>query len=1149
MSEYDELLPAFIEESQQHLQSIEPDILALEQGGATIDRDVVNRIFRGVHSIKGASGFFGLQNIGALSHVIENSLSLLRDGKITPSSELIDALLRSVDTLKAMIDDVGGSEQMDIRQELDLLQKLLDNTSNPQRTVTVAEKKTDRKDTEISKFNVSENDIKQLLSKGLHLYAVKIFLDKDLRQKNKSPYDFIYNMESLGQYVDSFLDIQSVSGLSDCLDNDLAFDFLFATKLEPDLVPEGLGLPDDRVVILDLNGFSKEKSVISGSSSVVSGSLSVVSGPLSVVSGPSSVVSGPLSVVSGPSSVARENGQRTTDNGQRTTDNGQRTTDNGQRTTDNGQRTTDNGQRTTDNGQRTTDNGQQITDKSVRQVQTEEKIRVGVNFLNDLVNLAGELVLGRNQLMQTALPLVKNTPGLNPVLQHISRVTSEMQEKIMQMRMQPISLIFGKFHRIVRTLARSHDKEVRLITYGEDVELDKSIIEGISDPLTHLIRNSVDHGIEHPDEREKLGKPRHGTIELKAYHQGGQVHLVVTDDGKGVDGKSVARKALEKGVIRQDQLNAMSEKDRVRLIFRPGFSTAEQITDLSGRGVGMDVVITNIEHLGGTVDIETKINKGSKMTLVLPLTLAIVSGLLIKAENQFFILPENDIDELVRVKPDEIKNRINTVQDAHVLRLRDTLLPLVDLNEALGLSESVVGGQLSVVDGQLSVGQLSVAGGPLSVAGGPLSVAGGPLSVAGGPLSVAGGPLSVAGDHGQQTTDNGQQTTDNGQQTTDNGQPTTDNGPPTTDHRQRTTDKPLRILVVKHGTSRFGLIVDSIESTEEIVVKPLPRYLKKMKSFSGVSILGNGKVSLILDVAGILKKAAIRHLEETKEEMKTDSDEITVEAEVQTFLLFDNNTPERFAVPLELISRIERVPASKIEYVKDNQFLQYHDKKLRLIFLEDYLPVRKPERSSEDTVGLIVPKQTKHPLGIVMSRVINTLNAVIELDTTTIMAPGLFGSAVLDGKITLLPDMYRLFELAAPEWYTTEKAKKGTCSLERCRILLAEDTPFFRMVERDYLTSAGYDVIVAEDGRKAMRILEEEIVDAVILDIVMPRMDGWETIRAIRSDERLKDLPVMAVTSLGEGKLAEEGLRAGFTEWELKLNKTRLLEKLADMLS
>ncbi len=993
----------------------------MNMAAGTVDSATVNRIFRSVHSVKGASGFFGLQNIGRLSHVIENSLAMLRDGKTEPTSEFTDALLKGVDALRTMVDNVGESEQFDIQDELALLQKLLDDTADPPRTVIVTERRTDdggdrsdRKADKPNKFHVSAGDIEHFISEGLHLYAVKIFLDKDLRQKERSPYDFINNMESFGYYVDSFLDIRSVTGLSDCLNNDLAFDFLFATTLDSDLVHEGLELPQDRVTVIDLDEFREESQTEKAADL-------------------ESQISELRYQISKPDSGSHE--------------------------------PSDNFPQIDENPRSETaglSNKMNSPDKSgipaiMRQVHTQEKIRVGVNFLNELVNLAGELVLGRNQLMQVAFPLTKNTPGLNPVLQHISRVTSEMQEKIMQMRMQTISVVFVKFHRFVRTLAQNYNKEIKLVTSGEDVELDKSIIEGLSDPLTHLIRNSVDHGIELPEEREKAGKPRFGTIELKAYHQGGQVHLVVCVDGCGVDGKFVARKAFEKGLIRHDQLDSMNERDRVRLIFRPGFSTVEKVTDLSGRGVGMDVVMTNIEHLGGTVNIVTKVSKGTTIKLVLPLTLAIVSGLLIKAHDQCFILPEVDIDELVRVKPDEIKTRIDVVQDSYVLRLRDMLLPLVNLNEILGLKSE---NSQSLILGSRS-------------------------------------------------------------------------------------EKPLRILVIKHGASRFGLIVDSIESTEEIVVKPLPRYLKKMKCFSGVCILGNGEVSLIIDVGGILRKADIRHLDETKEGAK--SEDAALEAEAQTLLLFDNNTLERFALPLELISRIERVPASKIECVKDKQFLQYHDKKLRLIFLEDYLPVSRPERSSEDIIGIIVPKQTKHPLGIVMNRVINTLNATVDLDTTTIMSPGLFGSAVLDGKITLFPDMYRIFEMAAPEWYKTEK-KIRTDSDQKYRVLLADDTPFFRMVESEYLTSAGYEVIQAENGKRAMQILEEQSVDAVILDIVMPRMDGWKTIKAIRADENLKHLPVMAVTSLDTEGLSQKGLKAGFTEWELKLNKTRLIEKLSAML-
>lgn len=998
MIDQDDLLASFVEESRQHLQTVEPDLLQIEESGDRADSEILNRVFRSIHSIKGASGFFGLQQISKLSHLMENILSMLRNGKLGPNSEMTDALLSGLDALKAMVDDIGASEEFDISNEMSGLQHILDSGGATGRKVAISEtgvREADESDLTI--FNVSEDDLNHFTIRGYHFYAVKIFLKEDLTKKGKTPFDFINNMVALGQYLDSHLDVTSISGLADCLDNDLAFRFLFATVLAPDLVPKGLELPDERIRHIDLGEFRetiREKPGKETDSEMKPGTQQ-------------SEVE-----VAGNETALPEN------------------------------------------------DSEDQTEKFQSRIQPEEKIRVGVNFLNDLVNLAGELVLGRNQLMQTALPLVKDTPGLNPVLQHISRVTSEIQEKIMHMRMQPISLVFGKFQRVVRSLAKNVEKDVRLVTEGKDVELDKTIIEGLSDPLTHLIRNAIDHGMESPKEREAAGKPRHGTIELRAYYQGGQVNLEVIDDGRGIDGEAVAKRALEFGFATREQIGLMTEKEKIRLVFHPGFSTAAKVTDLSGRGVGMDVVITNIEQLGGTVSIDTEKGRGTKITLVLPLTLAIVSGLLINAGGQYFILPEVDIDELVRVKPDEIAHRINRVGDAPVLRLRDMLLPLVDLNILLGMS-----------DGSEGLPCLS---------------------------------------------------------------------------SETDRDRPLRIIVLKHGTSGFGLIVDAILSMEEIVVKSLPRYLKKMKCFSGVSILGNGTVSLILDVPGIVRKAAIERIRTDGEDAMKSEPAKAVETEEQTLLLFENGGEERFAMPLELISRIEQVPAARIETIKDMRFLQYHDLKLRLIFLEDFLPVGRPDRPSDGSIGVIIPRNMKYPAGIVIDHVVNTVKSAVTLDTESVMAPGLFGSAVIDGRITLFPDIYHIIDMAAPEWHGETKCKRERAN--NYKVLLADDTPFFRMVETEYLVSAGYDVVQAENGEKAMRILEEQDVDAAILDITMPVMTGWDVIRAIRSDSRLKSLPVMALTSLGDEAVIRRGLDAGFNDWDTKLDKTRMLEKLSRLL-
>ncbi len=1066
MMDQDELIKVFVEESIQHLESIEPDLLELERHLDSIDSEIINGIFRAIHSIKGASGFFGLQNIGTLSHIMENLLSLLREGSIKATPEFIDALFSGIDALRVMFDDVASSENLNIQSEIESLTMILNgsvklskttvtqNNSNEEPiddkcfvkhakqnpTITVQERTPTGR--EPRKFDVSKSELDKFIRDRLFLYTITVYLKKDLTEKGKTPLDLINSIVSNGDLIESRLDIDMIQGLSDCLENEIKFVFAFSTSIEERSLPTLLGIPKERIIPIDIDPNDNSHQY----QDKIEQSDNQSHKPEEEASSEERryIESEEVSI----KKVASDS------------------------------------------------IGSEL--KITTTIHTEEKIKVGVNFLNDLVNLAGEMVLGRNQLNQIAIPLIKDTPGLNSAIQHISRITTEMQEKIMQMRMQPVSMIFGKFQRVVRDLAKKLNKEIRLVTYGEDVELDKSIIEALSDPLTHLIRNSVDHGIEHPDYREKSGKPRQGTIQLKAYHQAGHVYIDIIDDGRGINCKLVGDKAVEKELITKEQMNDMGEKELMMLIFKPGFSTAKQVSSVSGRGVGMDVVMTNIKQLGGTVDIESTLYEGTTISLVLPLTLAIVSGLVIRTAQQCFILPEANIDELVRIKSDEIQSRIDFVQNSCVLRLREMLLPLISLGDVLGLNRDYLRTKLN----------------------------------------------------------QSYRIKKKGKQNHDIINKCEIEATSTQDYNDKIEEEiePMRVLVIKHGSSQFGLQVDVVENIEEIVVKPLPRYLKHQKCFSGASIMGNGSVALILDAAGIFEKAKLHHIDleryrkKAKADIKQKKDTKYDGKDIQTLLIFNNNTPERFALPLELISRIERIKGSAIEKIKDHKYLQYQGEKLKLVFLEDYLPITRPERLQDETIGVIVPKQMRHPMGIIIHNVEGTISAVVDIDTKSIVAPGLFGSAILENKITLLPDMYRLFELAAPEWYQNKSVLKSDSS-DLIKILLVEDTPFFRMIEKDYLTSAGYNVIEAENGKQAIDILYGQSFDAVIMDIMMPEMDGWQTIRAIRSDMRLKDLPVMAVTSLAEDIDPQKGIKAGFTEWEAKLNKERLLDKLSKMLN
>jgi len=902
-----ELLVEFVEESEQHLQDVEPDLLELEDMGDDVEGEVVNRIFRAVHSMKGASGFFGLKNIGQVSHEMESLLSLLRDKEIGVTSGLIDCLLAGIDKLWKMLKDVEGSDEMEIA---DVVKMIIDLRTGKTSTTTEAEpEKTDEPDLDdeaedeslpFSEFTITNSELRKISETGKYLFHV--------------------NMDSKADFFES----------------------------------------DDTKKTKPAKSKSGKKS-------------------------------------------------------------------------------------------------------PKLQIQTEEKLRINISQLNDLVDIARELVLGRNQLMQTMHHLVKDTPGLSPVLNHISWVTSEMQERIMQLRMQSVGALFGKFPRIVRDISRANGKEINLISDGEDVELDKTIIELLIDPLTHLVRNSVDHAIEKPGEREKIGKSRQGIIRIHAYHESGWVHINIGDDGRGIDVDKVVNKAIETGQITAAEAETMSEKDKLRIIFKAGLSTADKVTSVSGRGVGIDVVRSNIEQLGGTVEIESEIGVGTTIKLVLPLTLAIVNGLVTRSKGQRFIVPDANLQELVRIKPDDFKERIQFIQDRRVLRLRDDLLPLLNLNEVLGLQSMEVKDQ-----------------------------------------------------------------------------------DPESDSPSENGKVPMRILVLRSGLAKFAVQVDSVDSIEEIVVKPLPRYLQRMRCFSGTTIMGDGTVAFILDTAGIASLTGVDNFEE-QVAAKSDGSDSKEAAEQLALLLFDIGTHEQFAIPLELIQRLERTPYEDIEWIEDRPFLRYRGENLRLVFLEDYLPISRPERTNTDLVGIMVPKLLQRPMGIVINKVIDTIETEIELDTKSIIAPGLFGTAVLNEKITLMPDIFKLFEMADPEFEKGQNHLRKSKERKK-RILVVDDTPFFRLIEKDYLESAGFEVETASDGEQALMILAAREFDGVILDIIMPNMDGWETIKSIRSDDRWKNLPVLAVTSIGDEESARRGIEAGFNDWEIKVNKERMLEKLNNIL-
>lgn len=1021
-----ELTDLFIQEAKEHLESLEPDLLSLE--GNSDNGEVINRIFRSVHSIKGTSGFVGLSNITRMSHAMENLMSLVREGALKPNKPMIDALLAGFDKLRTMVENVADSGNVSIQDETARLEQII-HAPAAETGISAHESVQPKGEVpemlrDFSMLNVGL--FREAIRMGRRFYLARIYLEKDVKERNKTPLDFFKAIESIGEFLDSHIDYSSIEGLEGSLEQDLLCLFLCSTVLEADLLAAALEVPEVQIFQMDDKPIREWLSMQPATDPVPIPSTPVLT-PVQQTA-PAPVAPAPVQAAApAPAPVHHE--QVPPPQPQHQPEPAAALP------------------AVVPHPESSAPATVTPEKKTLRQ-KSDDTIRVSVSLLDDLMNLAGEMVLGRNQLLRLASQSAAQTDGMSSVLQNISIITSELQEKVMRTRLQPLGSLFGKFTRIIRDLSHQLGKEIELKTTGEEVELDKSILEALSDPLTHLIRNCADHGIETPAERESHGKPRVGIVRITASHVGGQVLIQIIDDGHGIDPDKLKRKAIEKSLIRPEEAEKMTDRQALNLIFLPGFSTAAVISDVSGRGVGMDVVKTNIEKLGGSVDVQSEVGKGSTMSLRLPLTLAIVPAMIIGVQGRRFAVPQVNLEEVVSLSGD---HRVESVRGSSVLRLRGRLLPLLDLREIL---------QMPPVEG---------------------------------------------------------------------------------------TDDLVRcVLVLKADQDTFGLIVDELLDNEEIVVKPLSSYLQDAGCYSGATIMGDGRVALILDTTGI---AAIGQLNftEIQKNAKAEVDVLTANAESQSILLFKHSEKEIFALNLSMVSRIEKIKTSDIERVGPKEYLKYRSSSLQLIRLHNYMSVSTPGPDPE-YLYVIVPKLVKKPMGIIATRVVDAVQAAIELDEETIQGVGIIGSAVLNSHLTLFLDIYSLFEAVDPITYSAEKEQEKV-DLKSKRILLAEDTPFFRAVELQYLKEIVGYVDVATNGIEAWDKLNKNTYDLLLTDVEMPGMNGFELTRKVRESEKLRDLPIVALTALSADRYVKIGREAGVDAYETKLDKPRLLETLDRILT
>jgi two-component system chemotaxis sensor kinase CheA len=760
MNELDDVVVDFLVESKEGLDQLDRDLVALEERPQ--DRELLARIFRCAHTIKGTCGFLDFRKLERVTHAGENLLSRLRDGQLALNDEITSGLLAMVDAIRAMLGAIeasGSDGDNDYAALVENLGRLLEGAAAPAPVVTEAP---------------------ALASEAAASAAVP------------APSD-------------------------------------------------SAAAPAGAVAAPRAEAVARAEAPLAAAASA------------------------PAAKPAAPTANDEADAAHTSD-----------------------------------------------------AAGANESIRVSVALIDKLMNQVGELVLARNEILQTAR---KSTDAQHAAsTQRLNLITSELQEGVMRMRMQPIDGVLSKFPRLVRDLSKSLGKRVRLEMDGRNTELDKTLIEAIKDPLTHLLRNSLDHGVEKPEVRSAVGKPEEGRIGLRAYHESGRVIIEISDDGGGIDAARIEAKAIEKGLITPFEAERLSERQRLELIFLPGLSTAEKVTNVSGRGVGMDVVRTNVEKMGGQIEIQSRIGKGTTLRIQIPLTLAIVPALIISCGGLRYAIPQANLVEVVRVAGDESRDRVENLGGAPVFRLRGALLPLIYLTRVLELESAREG-----------------------------------------------------------------------------------------------EDQSVNIVVLQSEGSRFGLVVDYVIDSQEIVVKPLGAQLKGISAFSGATILGDGQVALILDVPGLSQQA--HAVAERRDRAASDAEAALRAggAERQPLLLVRQRDDSRLLIPLDSVARLERLAGNSVETLGGTGVVQYRGEILPLVHVSSLLPERRELPRGEGAVvddgalNVVVVSSVEGQVGLVIGEILDVVEESLVLQRSA-TRPGVRGSMIVDGRVTELLDLAFLLE-------------------------------------------------------------------------------------------------------------------------------------------
>ena len=997
-----ELLEEFVAEANEHLATVEDDVLALERDGAEVDLDTVNDLFRALHTVKGGAGLLELKPINTLAHALEHIVGRVREGQLVTTGPVAEALLKGIDKLKAMLEDPEGDD-VEFGEELSALEAIAQNqlADEPQET---PEPVPDR-DPELVEDFVAEADE--------HLGTVEddvLALERGGEETDVDVVNHLFRALHTVKGGAGLLDFPRVNKLAHALES------IVGRIRDGDLPPGG------QVSEVLLQGIDKLKALFSDltdSSLSIEPELAAAHAMLEATpdaGGASAEAPKPDSSPDQDQPLAEDELPQVDEDGH-------------------------GDERDADDEQDAPRAAPAVDQAGAPKETGDQSVRISLSLLDRLMNLASELVLVRNQNVQAMA--TRDLEQLSTISQRLNVVTSELQASVMQTRMRPVGSTFTRYKRIVRDLAKKLDKKIQLEIVGSEVELDKNIIEAITDPLTHLVRNAVDHGIESPQERSKRGKDPVGHLRLSAYHQAGQINIQIRDDGKGMDPEKLKAAAARKGILTEEQVKTLRPKEAFNLIFEPGFSTAAKVSSLSGRGVGMDVVKACLQRLGGTIDVTSAIGKGTTITIKLPLTLAIIPALVVSVSDCHFAVPQINIDEVVWLYGPELNDAIKQVDKQEVYWLRGKLLPVLRLGEVLGVTDKE----------------------------------------------------------------------------------DAESPPRAPDEIQSSY-----IVVLRLGSEQFGLLVDKIVDTEEIVVKALHDQLKDCGTFAGTTVLGDGRIAMILDIAAV---ADLGRLHYTKMESTAPVVRSSSRDDRQTVLLFDLGSHERFAIPLCLIARVEELPRKDIQTARGREYLNFRGALIPLVRL-DRIISSVSSNYRDDIIYVIIP-DCQRPFGILAANILDTVAVESQLDSKTIRQDGVVGSQLIDGRLTLFLDAFSAIEAVEPDWFETRADQ------EPRHVLLVDDSAFYRAMITFFLRGSGVEVTAVENGSEGLEALAEGQYDGVISDLDMPVMDGFEFARRVRTNPDSRDLPLLAVSAI-EGEVAEVALDAGFDEYTSKADRRGMLD-------